>query len=106
MKQVEYMMRVKLPSNGAYASCPSGDTEYEEAFRNAINDRLPPGFEVSWSTQRTWPVDWDGFTWVRLYCTDKEASLAYWRNEAESAHKELTEIRAKLKEIVNALFFA
>jgi hypothetical protein len=32
----EFMIRVRLPSPDGYPSCPSGDTDYEEDYKEAI----------------------------------------------------------------------
>jgi len=90
----EFMVRVKLPSSSAYHSSPSGDTEYEEAYRNAIFAVKPPGFEVSWPRlNEKWPVDSEGYTWVRLYCTDQKVALAYWMKEAQQAQAHIARIK-------------
>ena len=95
----EFMMRVKLPSSGSFAACPSGDTEFEEAHRKAINDRLPPGFEVSWPRQGTWPRDKEGYTWVLLYLTDEKKSAAYFMKQAHEAQQALSRLQEKLRSI-------
>lgn len=94
-----YVMRVKLPSSSGFASCPSGDTDYDEAYRNAILENLPDGFEVAWTTRALWPVDRDGLTWVKLYCRDEGAGMKYWMAEANRLGKELTRIKELAKQI-------
>lgn len=79
--EVEYVMRVKLPSSSSYHSGPSGDTEYDEAYNRAIREAKPVGFEVSWKTQSTWPKDKDGVTWVKLYCSNESDAIDYWKAE-------------------------
>lgn len=74
MNDYEIVIRVKLPSAVGFHSSPSGDTEYEEAYRKAIFDKKPVGFEVRWPRlNEKWPVDGDGMTWVPLYVSDKAA---------------------------------
>lgn len=96
---VEYVMRCKLPNSGGFASCPSGDTEYEEAYRRAILSNLPPGFGVAWKTEATWPIDRDGLTWVKLYCTNHEDAMNRWRQEAIDARRELDRVKALARQI-------
>lgn len=97
---VEYVMRVELPSSSAYHASPSGDTEFEGDFRRAILDRLPPGFEVSWKTQRSWPKDQDGMTWVKLYCTDPNRAVEHYQRIARELSDELLRVRLLAKQIV------
>lgn len=93
----EFMVRVKLPSSSAYHSSPSGDTEYEDAYQKAIFALKPPGFEVIWPRlNQKWPVDSEGYTWVRLYCSDPKEALAYWMKEAQQAQAHI----ARIKQVV------
>lgn len=96
---VEYLMRCKLPSSCSYHSSPSGDTEYENAYRDAIFANKPQGFEVAWSSRSTWPIDKDGNTWVKLYCTDEQLALQYYIDKSANLQKEIDRIRSKLAEI-------
>lgn len=97
--QIEYVMRCKLPSSGGFHSGPSGDTEYEEAYRKAIFENKPEGFEVAWPTQNLWPVDKDGMTWVKLYCTDQKKAIEYFQDRLDTAENELARIRELAKQI-------
>jgi hypothetical protein len=99
LKAPEYIMRVKLPSSASFHSGPSGDTEYEEAYKKAIFDKKPEGFEVSWKTQATWPVDKDGMTWVKLYCTGKKEAVKYWIDKVELLTKKLEQIQSLVKQV-------
>jgi len=93
----EFMVRVKLPSSSAFHSSPSGDTEYEQAYKKAIFDVKPPGFEVKWPwMNEKWPVDSEGYTWVRLYCTDEKLALNYWMQQVQFLQKKLAEVRRAL----------
>ena len=102
MKTPEFMIRVKLPSSGAYHSSPSGDTEFEDAYRKAIFAVLPEGFEVNWPllNHRT-PHDSEGFTWIRLSYTGNavENPQAYWIAKCQEAQAELR----RLKEAISKL---
>jgi hypothetical protein len=90
----EFMVRVKLPSSSAYHSSPSGDTEYEDAYKKAIADALPPGFEVRWPRMHEkWPVDSEGYTYVRLYATDEKTALAHYIDRVKELESHLDRIR-------------
>jgi hypothetical protein len=59
----EFMIRVQLPSASAFHCSPSGDSEFEDAYRKAILEKLPDGFEVIWPLlNRQTPKDSEGFT--------------------------------------------
>jgi|GEM_PF-6381024 len=94
---VEYVVRCKLPSSAAY---PSGDTEYDEAYRRAIFANKPEGFEVHWQTKHLWPTDQDGMTWVRLYCTDNKKAVEYYRNRLVAVEEELERVKNLARQIV------
>lgn len=91
--EVEYVIRVKLPSSGSYHSSPSGDTEYEQAYNAAIFAIKPQGFEVAWASRDTWPVDRDGLTWVKLYCTDKSKAVEYFQDRVASLTKQVNRMQ-------------
>jgi len=97
--EVEYLMRCKLPSSASFHASPSGDTEYEIAYRDAIFKNKPQGFEVSWVSSSTWPVDKDGFTWVKLYCTDGSKALEYYIDKCAKLEKKIEKAKAKIAEI-------
>jgi hypothetical protein len=94
-REAEFIMRVKLPSSSGYAS--SGDTDYDQDYSAAILGALPVGFEVAWKTRGTWPMDRDGLTWVKIYCTDKANALSAWMNDALESRRELNRIRETIK---------
>jgi hypothetical protein len=100
LMEVEYIMRCKLPSSGGFHSSPSGDTEYAEAYQQAVLANLPTGFEVAWKTKETWPKDKDGLTWVKLYCTNRDDAMNTWRQQAMDASKELVRLRGLARQIV------
>ena len=97
--QIEYVMRCKLPSSGGFHSGPSGDAEYEEAYRKVIFSNKPDGFEVAWNTQRTWPKDQDGMTWVKLYCTDEKHAVAALIDRLHSKSKQLDRAKDLARQI-------
>ena len=71
------MIRVKLPNASAYAGCPSGDSEYEDAYKSAIARVKPEGFEVKWPRiGHRWPVDSEGYTYVPLDCINEDNVMA------------------------------
>lgn len=95
------MVRVKLSSSGSYACCPSGDTEYEIDYHKAIDAAKPPGFEVIYPRlNEKWPKDSEGFTWVRLKCTNKDDALAHFLAEAVKKNDELARIKNLLKDSI------
>lgn len=91
--EVEYVVRVKLPSSSSYHSSPSGDTEYERAYNDAIFAAKPEGFEVAWSSKSYWPVDRDGMTWVKLYCTDKTMAVERLQDRVSSLMKQVEKLK-------------
>jgi len=99
--QIEYVVRVKLPSSGSFHSSPSGDTEYETAYNAAIFAAKPEGFEVAWSSRATWPVDRDGLTWVKLYCTDKSKAVEYFQDRVVSLTKQVERLKTIGQQLVN-----
>lgn len=95
----EYFIRVKLPSPSGFASCPSGDTAYEEAFRSAIFAVKPTGFEVKYPrTGEAWPVDSSGMTWVPLYCNDTQQLLPGLFDRIQRLEKHIDDIRKAVGE--------
>jgi len=86
---VEYIVRVKLP--------PLNDNddnyEYERRYNDAIFAVKPTGFEVDWSSKKTWPVDSEGYTWVKLYCTDQKKAVEYFMDRVQSLEKRLEYMR-------------
>jgi hypothetical protein len=103
-KSVEFMVRVKLPSSGAYHSSPSGDTEYDNAYKEAIFAATPIGFEVGWPRRNEkWPVDSEGFTWVRLYCTDEKNALASALAQIADLKSSMSKIHLSASAIINFL---
>jgi len=99
--EIEYVVRVKLPSSSGYHSSPSGDTEYETAYNAAIFAAKPEGFEVSWASRSTWPVDKDGMTWVKLYCTDKAKAIEHYQDRVSSLTKQVERLKTIGQQLVN-----
>ncbi len=93
--EVEYVMRAKLPP---WKERPSGGVDPE--YRTAIFENMPTGFEVKWQTREEWPVDKDGLTWVRLYCTDQKRGLEYFIGRCAYLTRTVERMRELAKQIV------
>lgn len=88
--EVEFMIRVRLPNPSGYASCPSGDTDYEVAYDKAMKKALPKGFVVMAERPAVHrPTDGNGLTWVRVRPT----------TQADALHTALMEL-GRLKAII------
>lgn len=96
---VEYYMRCMLPSASGYSSGPSGDTEYDSDYREAIFKNKPEGFEIAWPTQRQWPRIDGGYTLVKLYLSDKKMAIENLNDQLIDARKEIQRIRDLIKQI-------
>ncbi len=94
----DFMIRVKLPNPNAFASCPSGDTEYQTAYDDALAEARPPSFEYIYPrTGESWPKDTEGWTWARLRCTDESEAIS-------SAYlARVSQLERRLKTIVEQL---
>ncbi len=98
---VQFMIRVKLPSSSAYHSSPSGDSEYDEAYKKAIFDIKPPGFEVCWPRlNEKWPKDSEGYTFVPLYISDDKTSLHYYIERVAMLENQLAKAREHAKQLL------
>lgn len=98
----EFMIRVQLPSASGYHSSPSGDTEFEEAYRKAVRDKLPEGFEVVWPLlNRQTPKDSEGFTWIRIRFdgTANGNPQAHWIQECQRMQKELERLKVAIRQL-------
>ena len=93
MPEIEYVMRCKLPSPSGFSPGPSGDTEYETAYNEAILENLPQGFEIAWRTKISWPVDRHGMTWVKLYRSSDQDKLHHFIDETQRLNRVLRKIR-------------
>lgn len=100
--EVEYVMRCLLPNSGSFHSGPSGDTAYDEAYRQAISENLPPGFEVAWRTKGQWPVDKDGLTWVKIYRSTDEDKQRYWIDECHRLQRQMRKVQSLAMDIHGA----
>lgn len=100
--QIEYVVRVALPSSSGYHSGPSGDTEYDADYKNAIHAAVPPGFEVAWKSRDTWPKDKDGLTWVRLYCVDQKRAVEYYAERMSQMMQKVQSMQQIARQLVNA----
>jgi hypothetical protein len=96
------MIRVKLPSAASFHCSPSGDTEYEDAYRKAIFEKIPEDFEVIWPllNQKT-PTDSEGFTWIRIRYNGTCAGnpQMHWIQECQAAQKELRELKSAIRKL-------
>lgn len=98
---VEYYMKCRLPSSAGYSSGPSGDTEYETDYREAIYKNKPEGFEVAWATQRFWPMDMEGNTLVKLYLVDRNKALEDTQTRLDETLAMLSRLREAVKNLQN-----
>lgn len=92
----EFMIRVRLPDPAGYASCPSGDTDYEHAYHVAVFAAMPPGFELVKEPLGTAnPRDSHGYTYLRIRCVNMGVWMGHTlrrRREAEAKLKAIDEI--------------
>ena len=96
----EYMVRMKLPNPAAFASCPSGDTEYESAYQKALDDARPEGFEFVYPRRNEkWPKDSEGWTWARLRCTDGDNALSAMLEKVRGQQVEMENIKRILRKL-------
>lgn len=103
------MIQVKLPSSSEYHASPSGDTEYESAYKQAIFDAKPEGFEVSWpKIGHRWPIDSEGFTFVPLYLSQTTGisqadMLTRWISRYQELEDKMTAIMKKGEELIELI---
>lgn len=94
----EFMVRVKLPDSSGYAACPSGDSEYEDAYHSALAAATPPGFEVvKPRIGQRWPVDSEGYTFVPLRCPGERESLAHYVAEVKRLEAVVANVKAAVR---------
>lgn len=94
----DFMVRVKLPSENAYPSCPSGDTDYEIAYDKAVKKATPAGFEVIEERLGVAnPKDSSGYTYLRLRCVDKQLDLGNLFAEVERLRKKIGRLQGVLQ---------
>lgn len=94
--EVEFMMRVRLPDSSSFASCPSGDTDYAIAHREALKKALPEGFEIiKERPEERRPITANGFTYVRL----RPTSADVWQKKCDELQNENNKLRQKLEQI-------
>ena len=93
MEQPESMVRVKLPNPNGYASCPSGDTDYEVDYDKAIKQATPEGFEVIKERLGVSnPVDSTGYTYLRLRCVNESIVIAKLQDEVKLLRNKLAKV--------------
>ena len=107
---VQFMIRVKLPKSSAFHCSPSGDTEYDRAFQDAIFEVKPQGFEVLWPRAgHRWPEpDSEGFTFVPLFLSDEARALkddraAYWMDKYNRHLEQRARVRKLAEELIAIL---
>jgi hypothetical protein len=70
---IDYVVRVKLPESSHYHSSPSGDSEFDEAYRKALGSAVPAGFAIKpMRPNEKWAKDSEGRSMVIL-CRLKES---------------------------------
>lgn len=93
MNHPEFVVRIKLPSASGFASCPSGDTDYEEAYDKVLRRSLPVGFEYKYPrTGQHWSIDSEGYTLALLRCSDEKNALASALDTIKALRKRLEKI--------------
>lgn len=100
--QVQFMVKVKLPSSCGFHCSPSGDMEYEQAIHNTIIAAKHPDFEVHWpKLNEKWPIDSQGYTYVPLYLRNNQGSdqMNNWINMYYDAQKEIKFLKEKIKDL-------
>lgn len=91
----EFFVRVKLPAAGNYPACPSGDTDYEVDYHEALTAATPEGFEpLKPRTLERWPMDSEGRTWVPLRATQAGNAFAAMTERVKQLETQLERIRA------------
>lgn len=99
MELPEFMVRVKLPNPNGYASCPSGDTDYEVDYDKAIKQATPEGFEVIKERLGVSnPVDSTGYTYLRLRCVNESLVIAKLQDEVKSLRSKLAKVNRAINE--------
>lgn len=102
--QVEFFVRVKLPHPYEF---PAKGGREDDPERQAMDQRRqensdavfrvkPDGYEVKWpqTKEAIWPIDNEGFSWVRLAVGDTKDALSSWQRryfELERRHRRLRE---------------
>lgn len=106
--QVEFFVRVKLPH--PYELAPRG-REDDPIFQAAQDRRRensdaifrvkPQGYEVKWpyTQEAIWPVDAEGYSWVRLAVGNTKDALSNW----QELYFELDRRHHRLKEAIKNL---
>jgi hypothetical protein len=90
-RQLMYVIKVKLPEVNMQTL--SRCLKHPENCRKAIFKEKPEGFEVDWDSAHTWPIDAEGYTWIKLYCTDPKMAIEFWMRKSENYRKQLLAIK-------------
>jgi len=96
-RQVQYTMRVKIPE-GTCLNILQLRPNYHELCLTILNEK-PSGFEVDWDSKGTWPIDAEGYTWVKLYRTDSKLAIEFWMRKCACYEAKLS----RIKEIVESI---
>jgi hypothetical protein len=104
LKDVELMIRVKLPRGGCWEGISGGcnDADHHKAakWRLAIFAAKPSGYEVKWPAMgERWPKDSEGYVWVPLYLTHAKDAAAHWAGEYMRIYERLTALRKQIQEL-------
>jgi hypothetical protein len=103
-KTPEFYIRVKLPNPAGFASCPSGDTEYSEAYQGAIFAAKPQGFEVRYPRgNQRWATDSEGFTLVPLFLTDEKLATAKLIERIHDLERRIETAKSYMKRVQECL---
>lgn len=75
------------------------NTQHHSNCCNAIFAEKPSGFEVDWESSGTWPIDSEGHTWVKLYCTQPSLAIEFWMRQVDRYKSQLHKIKEALRQI-------
>ena len=90
----EFMVKVRLPDSACYASCSSGDTDYEVEYNKAMEEAIPEGFvAVKPRLGHHWPVDSEEYTYVPLKCTDSKNVISKLKAENKDLRTRLENVK-------------
>jgi hypothetical protein len=99
-KPVEFMVRIKLPTELIFTNQSGEYTSDQKACMDAIFAEKPQGFEVRWpKVGQKWPVDSEGFTFVPLYLSSHKDHSYYLLDQNERNYRKIQELKKLAKEI-------
>ena len=98
---IEFLMRVKLPRDMSLDKCRDENAGYMDArFLDAIFKDKPDGFEVDWGSRDWWPVDNNGFTWVKLYMTSHKSGIVWHMTQYQFIRKRIERMQDIAKQLI------